>query len=347
MAIEILKPIDIRPKAGEYKIKPELENAIEVALLFNQPLLLTGEPGTGKTLLAYYVAKQLNEATKNAAAGECQFSPKPLKFNTKTSSIARDLFYIYDAVGHFQNANIAKEETKTEKFIELQAFGKAIAMANPKEEYVNNFIWENNTTPQSSVVLVDEIDKAPRDFTNDLLSEIERYEFFIREKNYQVRLNDKAETKNDNADTKNDNADPKNDNADPKNPQRILVIMTSNSEKNLPDAFLRRCVFFHIEFPKKEDGFLLEILKGQLTIPKTVVSANNLKMVHDLFYDLRKAAIRKKPATAELVAFVKMLEIKGVLDKEDLNVKQWYLDNLALVAKTKEDIDAIRRKLTV
>ena len=330
MAIEILKPIDIRPKAGEYKIKPELENAIEVALLFNQPLLLTGEPGTGKTLLAYYVAKQLHEATKNATAGECQFSPTPLKFNTKTSSIARDLFYTYDAVGHFQNANIAKDETrivkKTENFIELQAFGKAIAMANPKAEYVSNFIWKNNTTPQSSVVLVDEIDKAPRDFTNDILSEIERYEFFIKEKNYQVRLND---------------------NADTKNPQRILVIMTSNSEKNLPDAFLRRCVFFHIEFPKKEDGFLLEILKGQLTIPETAVSANNLKMVHDLFYDLRKAAIRKKPATAELVAFVKMLEIKGVLEKEDLNVKQWYLDNLALVAKTKEDIDAIRRKLMV
>ena len=344
MAIEILKPIDIRPKAGEYKIKPELENAIEVAMLFNQPLLLTGEPGTGKTLLAYYVAKQLHEATINAVAGECQFSPTPLKFNTKTSSIARDLFYTYDAVGHFQNANIAKEETriikKTENFIELQAFGKAIAMANPKAEYVSNFIWKNNPTPQSSVVLVDEIDKAPRDFTNDILSEIEQYEFFIKEKNYQVRLNDKAETKNDNADTKNDNAYTKN-------PQRILVIMTSNSEKNLPDAFLRRCVFFHIEFPKKEDGFLLEILKGQLTIPETTVSANNLKMVHDLFYDLRKAAIRKKPATAELVAFVKMLEIKGVLEKEDLNVKQWYLDNLALVAKTKEDIDAIRRKLTV
>ncbi len=330
MAIEILKPIDIRPKSGEYKIKRELENAIEVAMLFNQPLLLTGEPGTGKTLLAYYVAKQLHETTKNATAGDCQFSSTPLKFNTKTSSIARDLFYTYDAVGHFQNANIAKEETrivkKTEDFIELQAFGKAIAMANPKAEYAGNFIWENNPTPQSSVVLVDEIDKAPRDFTNDILSEIERYEFFIKEKNYQVRLNDHPDGAT-------------------KNPQRILVIMTSNSEKNLPDAFLRRCVFFHIEFPKKEDGFLLEILKGQLVAPETAVSTNNLKMVHDLFYDLRKVAIRKKPATAELVAFVKMLEIKGVLEQEDLNIKQWYLDNLALVAKTKEDIDAIRRKL--
>lgn len=329
MPFEIPKPINTRPKAGQYQIKDELKNAVEVAMLFNQPLLLTGEPGTGKTLLAFYVAQQLAELTKDAKPGECQFHDKPLRFNTKTSSIARDLFYTYDAVGHFQNANIVKndeaEKKETKDFIELQAFGKAIALANPKNEYTENFNWNNNSIPKSSVVLVDEIDKAPRDFTNDILNEIEGYEFFIKEKNYQVRLNNNPEEKN---------------------AQRIVVIMTSNSEKNLPDAFLRRCVFFHIEFPKKDDSFLLDIIKGQLVGDLTETRQKNLNEVIKRFYeDVRAAAIRKKPATAEILAFVKMMEVKEILDDNEADIKQYFIDNLTLLAKTKEDIDAIRKKL--
>jgi MoxR-like ATPase len=171
----------------------------------------------------------------------------------------------------------------------------------------------------SHVVLIDEVDKAPRDFTNDILNEIERQEFYIREQdNYRIQMG-----------------------AD--NAQRILVIMTSNSEKNLPEAFLRRCVFYNIEFPGDER--LLEILKAQINKPDDRVVGKNLEAIRDLFKDVRKAAVRKPPATAELVAFVKMLEMDGLLDRETANHKAWYLDNLSLMVKTREDIDAIREAL--
>jgi len=341
MNFEIPNPINIRPKDGKYQLLPELENAIEMALLFDQPLLITGEPGTGKTLLAYHAAQELHKKTRDAGTGLCRFANKPLIFNTKTSSVARDLFYTYDAVSHFQESNIAKGENKTpkvtENFIELQAFGEAIATANPKAEYAKNFIWNPATPPQSSVVLIDEIDKAPRDFTNDILNEIERYQFTIKEKNYQVKLND---------------------NPNQPNPQRILVIMTSNSEKNLPDAFLRRCIFYNIEFPN--EAFLLKIINAQVAPQKeekdmtaeekkdAEIRATNLKNIVDEFYNIRNnVAVRKKTATAEIVAFVKMMEAKGFLDQPNLNVKKQFKNNLSLIAKTKEDMDAIRKKLEV
>ena len=164
--------------------------------------------------------------------------------------------------------------------------------------------------------LVDEIDKAPRDFTNDILNEIERQEFYIKEQD-NARLG-----------------------MDAQNPQRILTIMTSNSEKNLPDAFLRRCVFYHIDFPSPQK--LQKILKTQLNDQETAAVTANLKAITVLFHAIRKAAIRKKPATAELVAFTKLLEMDGHLTKENPNIHQWFIDNLSLLAKSKEDIDAIR-----
>ena len=160
------------------------------------------------------MAHQLHAQTKG------EFAAEPLRFNTKTTSQARDLFYFYDAIGHFQQANL-KENTEpkpTRDYIELQALGKAIAHANPQVEYAQKCRY---TPPKdgahSSVVLVDEVDKAPRDFSNDILNEVENREFFIKEQdNYRIALGNG-------------------------NTRRILLIMTSNSEKNLPEAFLRRC----------------------------------------------------------------------------------------------------------
>lgn len=342
MNFEIPTAINIRPKEGKYQLIPELEHAIEMALLFDQPLLITGEPGTGKTLLAYHVAQELyNQTHVDGYAKTYRFAKAPLVFNTKTTSVARDLFYTYDAVSHFQASNIAKEEMDanddenpkrvTKDFIELQALGEAIARANPKDEYADKFLWDATTQPQSSVVLIDEIDKAPRDFTNDILNEIERYEFSIKEKNYKVRLNENPNEPHD---------------------QRILVIMTSNSEKNLPDAFLRRCVFYNIEFPKQKEGFLLKIIKAQLeskegeTKEQKEHKEKNLDTIVEEFYNIRdNIAVRKKTATAEIVAFVKMLESKEMLIKPDLNIKEQFRENLSLIAKTKEDMDAIKKQL--
>ncbi|MEM6379563.1 MAG: MoxR family ATPase [Bacteroidota bacterium] len=319
MAINIRPSINIRPKAKQYIMDSALERAVETALLFNQPLLLTGEPGTGKTQLAYRVAHDLAEQTQNKTSGPI-FNKEPERFNTKTTTAARDLFYIYDAVGHFQSANIKREAKaagkQTKDFIELQALGKAIALSNPQAGFTTKFKWDSTTSPQSSVVLIDEIDKAPRDFTNDLLNELERYEFFIKEQdNFRVKM-------------------------DGANEQRILVIMTSNSEKNLPDAFLRRCVFYHIPFPKGDK--MRDILESQLKNAIGDQERTNLEAIQQVFNEIRQAAVRKKPATAELVSFVRALEMDGLLQQPKPKIKDWYLDNLSLIIKTNEDLKVIK-----
>lgn len=174
-------------------------------------------------------------------------------------------------------------------------------------------------TAHSSVVLVDEVDKAPRDFTNDILNEIENREFFVKEQdNYKIELGKD-------------------------NPQRILLIMTSNSEKNLPEAFLRRCVFYHIPSPEGEK--LRAILLAHLATPHSDVLKKSLEKITDEFETLRKKVSRKPPATAELVALVKLLEIENQFVSEITDVKKVFRENLSLLIKTKEDLEAVREYL--
>jgi len=310
MKIKLYPPVAQPFRAQDYILHEELKNAVEVAIALRQPLLLTGEPGTGKTKLAYKVALDLAEQSGGA------FADAPLIFNTKTTSSARDLFYTYDAVSHFQAANLkgadGQSQRKTADFIELQALGKAIAFTNPGKVDQSRFSTPLPDAPQNSVVLIDEIDKAPRDFTNDILDEIENYRFSIKEQdNYRIQ----------------------------KDPDRqILVIMTSNSEKNLPDPFLRRCVFYHIPFPNED--LLRDIVKTQLG-GSTTFTDQALNMLIDRFNAVRKKAVRKAPATAELIAWLRILEMHNFMEAPAEKQRRMMLDNLSILVKTREDLEAV------
>jgi MoxR-like ATPase len=250
------------------------------------------------------------------------FLDKPLVFNTKSSSQARDLFYTYDALAHFQAANIKREAgqegAKTEDFVELQALGKAIALSYPKPTDHGKILDQAPAQAQSAVVLIDEIDKAPRDFPNDILNEIEEGKFTVKELNNREFKHHQE--------------------------QRLVTILTSNSEKNLPDAFLRRCVFYHIPFPEKAQ--LMNIAKAQLGLPEQADAAteNLLGQLLDYFEQVRKTAVRKPPATAELVAWLHLMGLPLEGKATDLEaLRPQLLQNLSLLIKTREDLSVIQK----
>src|SRR5262245_6651572 len=154
-----------------YLPDPGLVDAVNVALLLGQPLLLTGEPGTGKTQLAYNLAWELE-------------FPEPLSFETKSTSTSRELFYTYDAVGHFRAIQMRDNNTDATNYITWNALGEAILRSCQGAE-IRKWLSPDGVglEPQRSVVLIDEIDKAPRDFPNDILNEVEALFFRIPELN--------------------------------------------------------------------------------------------------------------------------------------------------------------------
>lgn len=260
----------------QYLADSGLVDACNVALLLSQPLLLTGEPGSGKTQFAYSLAWELNLA-------------KPLKFETKSTSESRDLFYTYDALKRFQAIQSGNQASSTIDYLTYQALGAAILRTRERTE-VAEYLPSNfdHHGKQRSIVLIDEVDKAPRDFPNDILNELEQMYFRIPELgNIQIE-------------------------ADPD--LQPLVVITSNSEKDLPDAFLRRCVYYHIPFPNRER--LTQIVAGRLNI----ANADHHPFVRDaleIFERLRSpnSGLRKKPATAELLGWmITLQEMAGRVD---------------------------------
>ncbi|MDM8547852.1 MoxR family ATPase [Candidatus Venteria ishoeyi] len=256
-----------------------------------RPLLLTGEAGTGKTRLAEHLAWQLG--LKEA-----------LKFETKSASNSRDLFYLYDAVGHFRAVQMdIKEGAGGDplEYFSLNPLGLAILLSQEKAtlaarpklcELLQRALEQRQLPahdgPRLSVVLIDEIDKAPRDFPNDLLNEIDEMYFRIPE---LVReIGPLPVTAN--------------------LAMRPVVVITSNSEKHLPEPFLRRCVYYNIAFPEKAQmGKILTAYAKDFNLPD-----NMLTDALNLFYALRRGRLRKKPSTAELIGWLHLLRMS--FDKE-------------------------------
>lgn len=280
-------------EVGEYRPHPELVDAVEVAVELGMPLLLTGEPGSGKTGCASWVATKYGVDAVQ-------------KFVAKTTSMATDLFYNYDALGRFASVQIGQHSVQERKraadpgaFIEYAALGKAILAAHPKaavEAFLPNTSagFSHPGQPHRSVVLIDEIDKAPKDFPNDLLDEIDHMRFKVRE------FGD-AET-------------PPFDRLD----LRPIIIITSNSERQLPEPFLRRCAYFHIPFPARrppagegqaDKGYFIDDIVAAHFSADLATSPLGQDAI-SFFCELRERpqpALGKKPSTAELLDWVGVL----------------------------------------
>jgi MoxR-like ATPase len=304
-----LKPVELPQPSRAKQLDPAgylmdqaLVDAVNVALLLSQPLLVTGEPGTGKTQLAYRVAWELGLG-------------QPLRFDTKSGSTARDVLYRYDTLSRFHAANTNSGSQNNLDYLAYEPLGKAIVLSRRQDD-VQKILPRTfeHTGPKRSVVLIDEIDKAPRDFPNDLLLEVDALRFHIPE------LNDKVEA----------------------NPElRPVLVLTSNSEQNLPDAFLRRCIYCHIPLPERTR--LAEIVRSRLPdISPMQENSPLLDSALDFFQEVRELELRKPPSTAELLNWLQTLEEYGVEQNSQVTKALEPLrKSLSTLAKTQEDRNSL------
>ncbi|MFC3676664.1 AAA family ATPase [Ferrovibrio xuzhouensis] len=225
-----------------YVATTDLKVAVNAAIALERPLLVKGEPGTGKTVLAIEIAKALNAPL--------------LTWHVKSTTKAQQGLYEYDAVSRLRDSQLGDERVRDIRNYIKQ--GK---------------LWEAFTAPQRPVLLIDEIDKADIEFPNDLLLELDRMEFFVYETGETVKA-----------------------------AVRPILIITSNNEKELPDAFLRRCFFHYIRFPDRET--MEEIVDVHYPdVQKTLV-----RDALNVFYDIRETpGLKKKPSTSELLDWLKLL----------------------------------------
>ncbi|KPF81777.1 AAA family ATPase [Brevundimonas sp. AAP58] len=241
------RPTDRFEGTSDYIATQDLKIAVNAAVALERPLLIKGEPGTGKTVLAYELAKALNAPL--------------ITWHIKSTTKAHNGLYEYDAVSRLRDSQLGDERVHD----------------------VRNYLkpgklWEAFTSPVRPVLLIDEIDKADIEFPNDLLQELDRMEFFVQETGETIKA-----------------------------AVRPVVVITSNNEKELPDAFLRRCFFHYIRFPDDETMKAIVAVHFPGVKPRLVSEA--LKT----FYEIRDTpGLKKKPSTSELLDWLKLLMVDDV-----------------------------------
>lgn len=226
----------------KYVATDELQLAVNAAIALEKPLLIKGEPGTGKTMLAEQISKALGMPL--------------IQWHVKSTTKAQQGLYEYDAVSRLRDSQLGDEKVK-----------------DISNYIVKGKMWEAFEAEQQSVLLIDEIDKADIEFPNDLLLELDKMEFFV----YETQKLVKATT-------------------------RPIVIITSNNEKELPDAFLRRCFFHYIEFPNSQT------MEKIVDVHYPEIKKDLVRQAMDVFFDVRKIpGLKKKPSTSELIDWLKLL----------------------------------------
>ncbi|MBL8694454.1 MAG: MoxR family ATPase [Planctomycetes bacterium] len=273
--------------APAYQLDEELRAVLNAALVVGAPLLLTGEPGTGKTQVAFYLKWYFNAPLET--------------FYVKSTSTVRDLLYDFDAVAYLRSANDPAPNAKKERkdFMNPGPLWKAYSRSRNDKEV--------------SVVLIDEIDKAPRDFPNDLLLEL-----------------DKHQIQNPFEPGQTISADPD---------RRPIIIVTSNAERRLPDAFLRRCISHRLELSKTVVRKAVEA-RWKSDFPR--LTEEMLKKAIEQFFRLRELPLEKKPSTAELLVWLAILSAKG-LEERSLDVSLSDLPAIWSLIKLPEDRERLPR----
>ena len=267
-----MSKMEVFKGSDKYVVTEELKNAVNVAIALQKPLLIKGEPGTGKTMLAEAIADALDMDL--------------LIWGIKSTTKAQEGLYIYDTVQRLYDSQFGEGDVADiAQYIKLGKLGEAFA------------------SNKQVVLLIDEIDKADLEFPNDLLWELDKMEFYINETKETIKTK-----------------------------HRPIVIITSNAEKELPDAFLRRCIFHYIEFPTAEK--MEEIVKVHFGD----IDANLCEKAMEAFYEIRDMKdVQKKPSTSELLDWLQALMISGV-DVETIKDKIPYL---GVLLKKNQDIDVV------
>lgn len=260
--------------SSSYVASEDLMRSVNIAMALEKPLLIKGEPGTGKTMLAQAVADALGMEL--------------VIWNIKSTTKAQDGLYVYDTVQRLYDSQFGESVSDIHKYIKLGKLGEAFR------------------SEKKVILLIDEIDKADLEFPNDLLWELDRMEFYIPETQETVKAK-----------------------------QRPVVIITSNAEKELPDAFLRRCIFHYIAFPNEQ--MMADIVQAHYPD----LERDFCEQVLRAFYRIREVGgIQKKPSTSELLDWIQALRITGV----SLESVEREVPFSGVLMKKNEDLDTLSKR---